>query len=168
MLSTARWLCRYQSWATARLVEAAALLPDDDFRRSRVIAGGHIDGSLFETLAHVVASDALWLARWRGDPEARLRSGRDYGDAVAIAAACANLERDRSRWLDTIDEDDLDAPVRYVSVTRHVREAFPLRQTLLHSVTHGAHHRSEACVALTALGSPPPGVDLIDFMRGGG
>jgi uncharacterized damage-inducible protein DinB len=71
----------------------------------------------------------------------------------------------RAQFLDALEPGDLTQPVTYRSVTRDAIERFPLWQTLLHAANHTTHHRSEACIALTALGHPPASVDLIDYMR---
>ncbi len=72
----------------------------------------------------------------------------DYGDLESLAGAWAGIEQRRAAWLG--DLQPAERIVWYVSVTRAVREQFPLWQTLLHVSNHITHHRSQACTALRA------------------
>ncbi|MGH2704758.1 MAG: DinB family protein [Actinomycetota bacterium] len=127
--------------------------------------GGNDDGSLFAILAHLAGSETRWLQRWLGEERARMPGVHDYGDLESLAGAWAGIEQRRAAWLGDLQPADLERIVWYVSVTRAVREQFPLWQTLLHVSNHITHHRSEACTALTALGAAPSSVDLLDFLR---
>lgn len=127
--------------------------------------GGTEDGSLYATLAHLVGGEAIWLARWRGEPYATLPDTSDYPDLDALARAWESVEHGRRDWLARLQPRDLSRPVRYLSVTRGVMEQFSLWQTLFHAFNHTTHHRAEACVGLTALGPPPESIDMIDFIR---
>lgn len=109
----------------------------------------------------------LWQARWKGESHAGLSGLREYQDLSEVALARETVEGERRRWLGRLQAGDMERAITYLSVTRGVMETFPLWQTMLHLSNHTAHHRAEACVALTALGSPPESVDLIDFMRQG-
>ena len=160
-----RWLYSFHAWTAPRVLDAARTLTDERLRQAGVIAGGTGDGSLFQTLAHIVGAETLWLARWSGQTHVPLPAARDYTDLGTLAAAWSIADREIGEMLGSLSPDALGRSVSYMSVARRVMEAFPLWQTILHMSNHTTHHRAEACVALTALGSPPASVDLVDFMR---
>ena len=41
----------------------------------------------------------------------------------------------------------------------------PFAATLLHVFNHGTHHRGQISAALTALGQPPPDLDLVVMLQ---
>ncbi len=159
-----RYLFDYQFWAGERLF--AAVERCDVNRWPRAIAGGHGDGSLFATIAHMVGAEQRWFERWHGVPLAQLRDDSDYGSVGAIVAEWRDVQQRRREWLASLAGEALASDVRYTAVSG-TEECTPLWQTLLHVANHTTHHRSEACVALTSHGAPPQSVDLIDFVRAG-
>lgn len=163
-LDVIRFLFAYQSWANERLFAAAEKC--DVNRWPKAIAGGHGDGSLFATLAHLVGAEEHWLARWQGNPRSLLRGGADFGHLHEIVACWRDVQERRRDWLDSLDEATLGRELYFIR-TNGVEDGQPLWQTLLHVSNHTTHHRAEACVALTLHGSPPQSVDLIDFIRAG-
>jgi uncharacterized damage-inducible protein DinB len=116
-------------------------------------------------LAHIVGAEEIWLRRWQGEERVPLPAGGDFADLGAIAERWEEVERGRIEYLDGLADDKLDSDVRYVSVTRHVEERFPLWQTMLHITNHTTHHRADVCTALSCLGRAPESVDLIDYLR---
>ena len=148
------------AWARARLLAAAEQLPYEALRRPVLIPGGNEDGSLHATLSHIVAAQAHWLTRFEGDAERRVTPS--YPDLQAIARA---WEQADAALRSVVAADDLARSVRYFRASTAAYEEQPLWQLLLHVSNHTTHHRAEACAALTALGSPPESVDLIDFLR---
>jgi len=58
-----RTVFRYNQWANARLLDAAARVKADDFTRE--LGASH--GSLRGTLVHVVFGEWDWLRLWLGD-----------------------------------------------------------------------------------------------------
>jgi uncharacterized damage-inducible protein DinB len=116
-------------------------------------------------IAHVVGAEEIWAQRRQGQHRSLLPAGEDFADLRAIGDRWSAVERDRFTFLGTLTDDDLDREVRFVSVTRHVEEWFPLWQTMPHVTKHTAHHWADVCTALTALGKAPETVDLIDYLR---
>jgi uncharacterized damage-inducible protein DinB len=163
-LDVIRWVYAFQSWAGGHILDAAATLSESDLRRPAMIAGGHGDGSLFETLAHITGAQETWLSRWEGNQRATLRGGADFQDFAAIQRSWLAVERRLAAFLRLVSQTHLDGTLHYFT-TAGLAEAKPLGQTALHVANHATHHRAEAAVALTALGSPPSGLDLLEFMR---
>jgi uncharacterized damage-inducible protein DinB len=147
------------------VLAAAKKLGDEDRLRPGIISGGNEDGSVHAVLAHILGAEVIWLRRWQGDALARLPGSSDYPSLEVLEQAWSDLERSRQKWLEELLESDLVREIEFLSVTRGVMERFPLHRTLLHVSNHSTHHRGEVSAALSALGSPPESVDLIDYMR---
>lgn len=163
-LDVVRWLFAYQAWATPHIFVPAATLGAAEVNRPAVIAGGQGTGSLFETLAHMTGAQETWLSRWEGNQRATLRSAADFPDLAALSRTWSAIEQRMGAFLRVISQAHLDSTFHYFTTTG-VAQALPLGQTLVHAAIHATHHRAEAAVALTALGVPPAGMDLLEFMR---
>ncbi len=163
-LDVVRWLCAYQGWSGAHILDVAAKLDESQARQPGMIAGGHRDGSLFETLAHLNSAAEIWLSRWEGNQRATFRDSSDFADMVSLYRNWHAVERRLAGLLRLLTQAHLDGLLHYFT-TAGVPQALPLGQTIIHATIHSTHHRAEAAVALTALGSPPPRMDLLEFMR---
>jgi uncharacterized damage-inducible protein DinB len=166
-LRTIRWLWGFHVWARHRLLDAASDLGSEQLNEPGAIAGGLGTGSIHDMLAHIVGAEEIWLRRWQGEERAPLPVGSDFADIGVIAERWEEVERGRIEYLDRLADDKLDSDVRYMSVTRHVEERFPLWQTMLHITNHTTHHRADVSTALSRLGRAPESVDLIDYLRAG-
>src|SRR5579883_960450 len=65
MKSLFEMLAAYNSWVNERLYEAAARIPDAEYRRDR----GAFFGSLHGTLNHLLVGDRIWMHRFTGEGE---------------------------------------------------------------------------------------------------
>jgi uncharacterized damage-inducible protein DinB len=157
-LELVRWLCGYQAWTWGHLLAAARGLDEERLRRPGTIPGGNDDGSVFAALAHIVDAEETWLRRWQG------REARPPGSGPAGLDEIADwrdaVERERGIYLDQLDAGALARPFDPCWAAKGVL----LWHAIVHVVTHSAHHRAEASTALTALGSPPADLDVIDFV----
>src|SRR3984893_18083451 len=68
----------YTTWASRRLVDAAARLGPEELTRDFQTA----DQSVLRTLAHVFAADRVWLARLTQAPTPQFITEADYSLAV--------------------------------------------------------------------------------------
>ena len=62
-VNTARDAHAWLRWLTGRTVDAAAVIPDADFRREFPIGMGSIHG----TLVHLVGAERIWIGVLEGD-----------------------------------------------------------------------------------------------------
>lgn len=60
MDKTFKMLAGYNSWANARLYDAAARMSDSAYRQG----GGALFGSIHRTLNHLLVTDRIWLKRF--------------------------------------------------------------------------------------------------------
>lgn len=150
----------YNTWANARLYDAATALKDTE--RKKDVKGYF--RSLHGVLNHILVADRIWLHRLTGEGEAparldtilyenfgELRQAREAEDA-RLAAYVAGLKG-----------SGFDVPVRYGN-TRGESKQLPLGVILAHLFNHQTHHRGQASHILRQLGvNEPPSLDLLYF-----
>jgi uncharacterized damage-inducible protein DinB len=155
-------LAAYNQWVNRRLYDAAAALPDGDYRADR----GAFFGSLHGTLNHLLLGDRIWLHRFTGagdepavldailhDEFATLRVAREAEDARIIA------------YVDRLAPADLAGTVRYRTTRNPTVIEQYLAPLLIHFFNHQTHHRGQAHCVLTALTGEAPSFDLLVFQR---
>ncbi|HEU4760285.1 MAG TPA: DinB family protein [Dehalococcoidia bacterium] len=157
-LELIRALYDYNEWANGRILDAASGLSDEDLARDMAASYGSVQGNL----AHLVAAQMVWLARWSegtNPPLAELQSMR--GLAPVRSAFERSHERLR-RFVASLSEADVERLVAFTD-SRGVARERPLWQLMTHVVNHGTQHRSEAAMLLTALGRSPGDLDYVYF-----
>ena len=153
-----RLMARYNRWATGRLLDAVAVLPETDYRRDV----GLFFKSLHGTLNHLLVGEhMLWYPRFaRGvspkvELNAEVEPDRDrLGQALKGGAA---------NWLPLIESwpaERFDGVLSYTTM-RGQPATLPFAATLAHVFNHGTHHRGQITAALTALGRSCPELDLV-------
>ncbi len=155
-------MARYNLWATQRLFEHVAALPDADYRRDAGLFFKSIHGTLNHLL---VAEHLLWQRR--------------FGEAVSpVVALDTEAEPDRARlrerlvegalaWLPLLDvwpESRLQGRLAYQRMSGEPVNV-PFAAALLHVFNHGTHHRGQITAALTTMGRPSPAIDLMWMLQ---
>lgn len=151
-------LYEYGEWVTHRLLETSLALTQEQFTRP-VLSGF---GSVHLTLAHILAAEVLWLARWQGLSPRTMLSPVDLPTAPAICERWTVLNDERRVNLENLAEAELTATVHWTNM-RGQLFALPRWQVMLHCANHSAHHRSEVAAILTELGHEPDSTDLLEF-----
>jgi len=162
-LVTFRTWLGYNRWANARVLAAARSLSDAAFTAPRP---GLSFASLAGSLTHVMTTERTWRLRCLGlasEPPA----AAGFPSAPALAAAWAAEDRALDAFAAGVTAGALAAKVGY-RTSAGVPHQTPLWQIWLHVVNHGTQFRSEAAVALTALGASPGDLDFIAYVRQGG
>ena len=155
-------LARYNAWATARLLDAVALLDEADYRRD----AGLFFGSIHGTLNHLLVGEhQLWFVRFAegASPKVAL----DHEIEPDRARLDANLRAGAARWaplIATWPAERWNQTLDYTT-TRGVAASLPFAATLAHVFNHGTHHRGQITAAVTALGQPCPELDLVYFLQ---
>ena len=155
-------LARYNAWATARLLDAVAALPDDAYRRDVGVFFKSIHGTLNHLL---VGEHLLWFTRFAEGVSPQL--ALDAEEEPDRAALADRLQTGASRWAPLIASwpaERFASTLRYIT-TRGVPAALPFAATLAHVFNHSTHHRGQITAALTALGQPCPELDLVYFLQ---
>ena len=156
-------LAAYNSWANARLYEAALALPEDLYRADV----GVFFGSLHRTLNHLLLTDRLWLTRLTGVGAQPKRLDEIlYEDRLELARARLAVDARLVVVVGGYDDATLVRPHAYQTTSGKPQEQ-PLSDILLHLFNHQTHHRGQAhaCLSITTR-QEPPSLDLLILQRG--
>ncbi|PWU07434.1 MAG: hypothetical protein C5B51_10050 [Terriglobia bacterium] len=148
----------YTTWASRRLVDAAAQLSQEELTRDFQTA----DHSILGTLVHVFAADRIWLARVFGNPVTAFITDADYSMQVLQTEWPALLDRWKD-WAQGLTDESVGSMVSYdrLGTTYH----HPIWHVVLHVVNHGTHHRGQVSGFLRMMGHTPPPLDLTAYYR---
>ena len=158
-LHEARLLHAFNSWATNRIFNAVAELPQEDYVRDMKSSHGSIHG----TLLHMVAAEQIWLSRWRQAP--------GITPPVVQAATLASLRTawekvgyETAKFLGTMSDKKLQGTF---TMTTAKGETFThlYAQAFQHVVDHSTYHRGQVVTMLRQLGRVPPSTGMISFYR---
>jgi len=154
----------YNAWCNERLFEAAAALPDAEYRADR----GAFFKSLHGTLNRLLVADRIWMKRFTGAGTAPASLDTIlYDDLADLRAARRSQDVLIGRYVAGLDDERLAGTIRYKTVTRPQLIEQPLAPALDHFFNHQAHHRGQAHCLLTMLGGndQAPSLDLILYQR---
>lgn len=155
-------LAGYNAWCNRRLYDAAAQLPDADYRADR----GAFFKSVHGTLNHLLATDRIWMKRFTGQGDAPTRLDAILFDNLADLRAARETEDARIvAYIDRLTEADLAGRIRYRTITNPTDIEQPLAPVLSHFFNHQTHHRGQVHCLLTGFGRDAPALDLIAFQR---
>ena len=150
---------RYNAWANARVLEAAANLTPQQLVEPR---GASFD-SVRDTLVHTLGAQWLYLERWHGRSPKAMPEPAAFSDLASIRTRWAEVERDTASFVAGLDDAKAAAPIEYTNFQGE-RWTYPLWQQMLHQVNHATQHRSEAAMILTAFGHSPGWLDFLYFI----
>lgn len=139
----------YDAWANHRLYEVFADLP--------------LQHEILSTWSHHLLSQKLWLARINEEAHDRLTLWTVLS-VPESGALVAELEKRWTHLFDDLGEADLDRLVRFTN-TQGKEQEDHLGDILTHVTHHGAYHRGQLTVRMSAAGFTPPATDLIAWCR---
>jgi len=152
----------YNAWANRRLYDAAAALPEDQYREDR----GAFFKSMHGTLNHLLATDRIWMQRFTGAGDAPDRLDAILFDDFAGLRAAREAEDARIlRYVDALDDAQLAGVIRYRRVSTPEPQVQALAPALAHWFNHQTHHRGQAHTILTGLTGTGPELDLLFYQR---
>ncbi len=115
-------------------------------------------------MAHLVASERLWLARLRQEPSS-MPVWPDL-DLDTCAAELTELQGEWMRCLESLDEEGLEEGVPY----RNSKGEFwtsTVGDILSHVLLHSHYHRGQIASAVREAGGTPAYTDFIHAVRTG-
>ncbi|HTX89963.1 MAG TPA: DinB family protein [Anaerolineales bacterium] len=154
-------LYEYGDWVNQRLLDTAAILTEEEFKR-KVLHGFE---SVHQTLVHMLGAEVLWLARWEGQSPKSILAPADLMTVQAVRERWIDLNGERQAYLAGLKEAELDQNVEWTNM-RDQSYVLPRWQVMLHCANHSTHHRSEVAAILTELGHEPDSTDLLEYYLG--
>jgi len=152
-------LYKYNSWANARILNAAANVTPEQFLAPASFPHGGLRG----TLAHALFAEWIWRKRWEGtSPNYRLHP-EDFPTFASLRDRWMEEERLLMEFVDGLTNKRLNSFFDYTSTEGEPHRRI-LWQAMIHLINHGTQHRSEAAAILTDLGRSPGDIDLIYFL----
>lgn len=141
-------------WASLRVVDACLELEPGQLDATTL----GTRGSIFETVRHLVGSDAWYLFVITGGRVPAIDEER-----MDLPDLRAEMEAHGDAWSQILEEAlDPDTVIVYRRSDGSEAHA-PLGIRLAQALHHGSDHRSQVCTVLTTLGVDPPAIDLWDF-----
>jgi uncharacterized damage-inducible protein DinB len=119
--------------------------------------------TLRRTFAHIYGADALWLARWKGQPTGGL-PGAHIPTMAALRHEWDALVAEQQAWVEALRPVDLGREMHYKDTAGNPYHT-PLGVLLTHVVAHGNHHRSEVATMLTTISGSPPDTGIVMWHR---
>src|SRR5271169_3638613 len=152
----------YNAWVNERLYDAAARIPDAEYRRDR----GAFFGSLHGTLNHLLLGDRIWMYRFTGTGEEPKKLDAILYEDFSDLRAHRHAEDTRiTRYIAALSEKDLAGTIRYRSTRSPAEIEQHLAPLLLHFFNHQTHHRGQAHCLLTEITGEAPSFDLLIYQR---
>ena len=149
----------YTTWASARLLEAAAKLSPEELTRDF----GTADKNVVGTLAHVFAADRVWMNRIQGKAPGKFITDADR-DLALLNREWPSLLKVWQEWAAGLTDEKVTQEAAYQDLKGNPHTT-QLWKIVLHVVNHGTHHRGQASGFLRAMGHVPPPLDLIAYYR---
>ena len=152
-------LYRHRRWVNRKLLEAAALLDEEQLHREFEMG----QGTVWRTLTHHWAAELLWLATLEGDLHARAPGddpmkapGNQEGEHAAktvgeLTARWAGVVGRYETFIDGLRDADLDEPCTRVT-GGGLEMTMSKLDTLLHVFTHAQYHTAQLVNMLRQLG----------------
>lgn len=153
-----RDLYRYNEWANERLALSALALSFEAFNEVR--GGSH--PSLRDALAHIVASEWVWLERWGGANPTEPPVWIDATDAVTLVDEMRRVDAARAAYLAGLSDSELDVVLSFTFMSGKPG-AHRLRDLLIHVANHSTYHRGQVASMLRQAGVVPPATDFVYY-----
>ena len=155
-------LLEYSVWANAEVLNAAAMVSEEQLDRALEIGPGA--GSLRRVLTHTWAGEDMWLRRWRAEPDPRWPDENEVFSVAQLRLRFEKTRAERDAFTATLREDAL-ARVQTYRDSRGGLFRATLADMLLQGIVHSIHHRAQATNAIRRLGGKAPEMDYMMRIR---
>lgn len=150
MLDHLRDLFRYDHRANGRWLDRLRDLPDVEPRTR-------------DLMAHIPAIKQLWITRLRhgSAPDVEFWPTLSWDECAALLD---DTNEAYQHYLDGCAEDDLTTPAVYEN-SKGTEFHTPVREVLMHVITHGHYHRGQIAQAVRRQGYEPINTGYIFYTR---
>ena len=152
-------LFKYNQWANAKILDAAANLTPEQFTAPATFPHGGLRG----TLVHALSAEWIWRTRWEGTSPTYMLKAEEFPDFPSLRARWAEEEMRLMNFVRGVPEERLDNTFDYTNTAGKPFTRI-LWHAMAHLVNHGTQHRTEAAAMLTDYGCSPGDIDLIFFV----
>ena len=152
-------LYQYNQWATARILDSAAKLTQEQYLAQASFPHGGLQG----TLVHALSAEWIWRTRWEGSSPTSLLKKEEFPTFASLRARWSEEEKKLMEFVETVSEERLNSTFDYTNTSGKPFTRV-MWQVMAHVVNHGTQHRSEAAAMLTDLGHSPGDLDLISYL----
>ena len=152
-------LYKYNQWANAKILNAAAHLTPEQF----LAPAAFPHGGMRSTLVHTLFAEWIWRRRWEGTSPGQRFKPEEFPTFDALRVRWAEEEQRLMEFVDRTSDEQLNATFSYTN-TSGKPLARVLWQAMAHVVNDGTQHRTEAAAMLTDFGHSPGDLDLIYFL----
>lgn len=153
-------LYKYNSWANARILDAASQVTNEQF----LSAVPSSFGSLRATLVHTLFAEWIWRKRWEGHSPTEWLQPEDFPTVDDLRSRWEDEESALMAFAQNLTEEKLASTIHYKSTGGKPYQSV-LWYLMVHLVNHGTQHRSEAAAMLTEFGHSPGDIDFLFFIR---
>ena len=148
---------QFNFWAGDRILEACESLPFEKLKQPVTPDPGW--GNLLGILVHILDAEYGWRSVLQSQSSEEILQPDDFAD---LAALRSRWEAERSAWTEYVRSLSPNSIKQtYGADPQHKLTVW---QTIMHVVTHGIQHRSEAAAILTGLGQSPGELDFELFL----
>ena len=159
--TTVRDLLLYMLWADRLILAAVRRVPPTDLNRE----AGVSFGSLLGTMAHMLASQRLWLSRFLGNPLGSIPTLDETPDLPSWIAEWEETASQIEAFVAGLSDDQLASPLTWKSIPDGEEHTLPLWQPVVHLVNHTTYHRGYVADMFYQVPARPPTTDLPVFLR---
>ena len=152
-------LYKYNQWANAKILGAAANLTPEQFLAPASFPHGGLRG----TLVHALSAEWIWRTRWEGTSPTYMLKSVEFPDFPSLRGRWAEEETRLMSFVNDLREERLNNTFDYTNTSGKPFSKV-LWHAMVHLVNHGTQHRTEAAAMLTDFGCSPGDIDLIFFV----
>ncbi len=152
-------LYKYNQWTTARILNAASNVTQEQFLAPASFPHGGLRG----TLVHALFAEWVWRNRWEGTSPTTRFKPQDFPDFEALRARWMYEEDKLMAFVEGLTDERLNSTFEYHDTKGSPHEQI-LWRAMAHVVNHGTQHKTEAAAMLTDFGHSPGDIDLIYYL----
>ena len=159
-LQEIKLLHAYNAWATNRIFDALASVPEEDLVKD--MKSSH--RSILGTVAHMVAAEKIWLSRLAGQPDANLMT---LAEMPTLSDARTTWEKTGyaiAKFLSSMSDKKLQETFTMTTSSGQTF-TYVYFQAIQHVVDHSSYHRGQVITLMRQLGHTPPSTGMIGFYR---
>lgn len=155
-----RTLFDYSIWARNKILGLVEKLDETQLRNA---PESGVYGSIYNTLAHMVVSEWLWIQRCLGEAPLKLPTAEDFANLRVLVDWWNEQHVTATNYLASISDDDLGREITYAAPDGKTRTR-KVWHMLLQVPNHQTEHRSQIATMLGQMGMEVPATDLVVYL----